>query len=160
MLEKAGQPVTRAERRAKKRYDEYHPVDYSKPVQYTDGPQVLPEVPEINGVYMLTEGGQYYIGQSVDVAARYCSHRFYPCSCHFTNPRAVLLASVPKPFNTWGQNNHVRLIAEARFIAAALQLGLDLTNTLSEYKKDQLLARFPDLTEERARIKKAIQILC
>ena len=139
----------------------WNPVDYSKAVNYTAAPASLSHCPKISGVYMLEESGRYYIGQSTDVAARFYSHRFYPICCHMEDPRGVLLAAIPYQWDCdWKQNNHVRLNGEARFIAAALKMGLPLTNQLSAYKKDQLRSRFADLDEEKKRIESAIKFLC
>lgn len=153
-------PAPKAKPGAEKRWAATHPVNYAAPVKYLDGPRLLPETPKVNGVYLLSENDLFYIGQSSDVAARFCSHRLHPCSCHFVDPCGALLASVPNHYDTWKKNSHVRLIAEARFIAAALHLGIPLTNKLTDTVKSNLLNRFPDLSEERARIEKALQILC
>jgi hypothetical protein len=141
---------------------EYEPVDYSRPVTYlSDEIQVLYDWPPACGVYLLFEEGEYYIGQAVDVPARYASHRLRPCNCKFEDPRCSILATVPTHSGwTWSQNHHMRLIAEARFIAAALAMGIPLTNTLSEYKRNQLLGMFADLSPERTRLEKALKILC
>jgi hypothetical protein len=138
-----------------------HPVNYSRRVVYGPGltpifPERSPERrPRISGVYMLSESGRFYIGQSVDVFARLLSHMSNPVSCVFTAPRGILLVSVPIRVGwTWNQNAHVRLVAEARFIAAALRLDVPLTNRLSEYKRGKLLSLFPDLATEREIIQK------
>jgi len=141
------------------------PVDYTAPVEYSDADVMeFHHWPIVSGVYLLTENGRFYIGQSVDVAGRFASHRMKPANCKFSDPRCALLASVPyrhQPRNlqSWNQNAHKRLIAEARFIAAALSMGLPLTNTLSAYKRDKLLNQFPDVTCERERIAQALFVL-
>ncbi len=43
--------------------------------------------------------------------------------------------------------------------AAALSMELPLTNTLSAYKRDKLLAQFSDVSCERARIAQALLLL-
>jgi hypothetical protein len=142
------------------------PVDYSKRVVYGPGPGVTPIYPEylpehrphISGVYMLTESGRFYIGQSGDVFTRLLSHLSNPACCGFTAPHGVLLASVPfRDDWTLDKNTHMRLIAEARFIAAALSLDVPLTNKLSNYKRGKLLSLFPDITTEREIIKEALR---
>jgi len=134
------------------------PVDYSKRVFYGPGPGVTAIYPEylpdrrphISGVYMLTESGRFYIGQSGDVFTRLLSHLTSPACCGFTAPHGVLLASVPLRAEwTLDKNRHTRLIAEARFIAAALSLDVPLTNTLSNYKRGKLVSLFPDIATER-----------
>jgi len=138
----------------------WNPVDYSKPVQY--GSDVCPLVyfPRFNGVYLLTEGGRFYIGQSVDVQARFSSHRIKPVCCEFVDPRGALLATVPEiPNGTYNDNAHLRLNAEARFIAAALSLGIPLTNTLSTRTRAKLEGMFLELDQERYRLEKALKIL-
>lgn len=138
----------------------WNPVDYSRRVEYTSEVRLLIYFPRFNGIYLLTEGGRFYIGQSVDVQARFSSHRIRPVCCHFVDPRGALLATVPeKPRGTYSENAHVRLNAEARFIAAALSLGLPLTNKLSEPKRAKLAAMFPELDRERERLKTALEIL-
>jgi hypothetical protein len=122
--------------------------------------QLLTYWPRAGGVYLLHEDGEYYIGQSVDVPARYASHRLNPLSCKFKDPRCVMLAKVTYNMAlSYSENNHTRLNAEARFIAAALQMDLPITNTLSEWKRGQLGAKFPDLREERRRLELATELL-
>ncbi len=134
------------------------PVDYSRRVVYGPvpgvtlfSPEYLPERrPHISGVYMLTEAGRFYIGQSGDVFARLLGHLSKPACCRFTAPHGVLMASVPLRDDwTLDKNTHTRLIAEARFLAAALSLDVPLTNKLSNYKRGKLLSLFPDLATER-----------
>lgn len=137
------------------------PVDYSRPVVY--GPTLTPIFPEyfperrprVSGVYMLSESGRFYIGQSGDVFTRLLSHMSNPVCCGFTAPCGVVLASVPLRADwAWDKNAHTRLIAEARFIAAALSLNVPLTNKLSNDKRGKLLSIFPDLTIEREIVQK------
>jgi hypothetical protein len=137
------------------------PVDYSNRVEYSSDVTQFQHWPRSNGVYLLAEGGRYYIGQSIDVAARFASHRLKPINCKFVDPRCVLLATVPLRDDVpWSKNTHVRLNAEARFIAAALGLDMPLTNSLSEFKRGKLRSLFPDVRTERERLEKAIQLLC
>ena len=139
---------------------EWNHVDYSRPVKYiNDEVQLLNYWPKACGVYLLNERGQYYIGQSVDVPARYASHRLQPSSCKFEDPRCVLLAVLP--WLGWEHRGvHLLLNSEARFLSAALQLGIPLTNTnLTAYKKEKLVGMFADVSEERGRLEKAIKIL-
>ena len=137
------------------------PIDHAVPVESLSPVTPVIYQPKINGVYLLTEGGLYYVGQSADVPARIHSHRLYPVCCQFTDPRGVLLSEVPLQDGwTWAQNARTRLQAEARFIAAALSLGLALTNKLSDWKKGKLLATYPDLSGECNRISEALKILC
>jgi len=134
------------------------PVDYSRPVVYGPTPGVTPIFPEyiperrarVSGVYMLSESGRFYIGQSGDVFARLLSHLSNPVRCGFTAPHGVLSASVQLRAD-WmpNKNTHSLLIAEARFLAAALSLDVPLTNKLSNYKRGKLLSLFPDLATER-----------
>ena len=132
------------------------PVDYSKRVVYSTTltpifPEYFPERrPHISGVYMLTDAGRFYIGQSGDVFARLLSHLSNPVSCGFTNPRGVLLASIPLRFG-WklDVNAHNRLVVEARFLAAALSLDVPLTNKMSNFKRGKLLNLFTDIATER-----------
>jgi hypothetical protein len=137
-----------------------NPVDYSKPVEYlAEDIQPLHYWPKACGVYLLCEGERFYIGQSVDVPARYASHRLQPIACKFEDPRCVVLAKIHEG-ESWSRNTHALLNAEARFISAALQIGLPLTNSLTEYKKEQLASRFSDVSAERVRLEKAIKLLC
>ena len=136
-------------------------VDYSRRVRYDTTltpifPEYFPERrPRVSGVYMLTEDGRFYIGQSGDVFARLLGHLSNPVCCGFTAPRGVLLASIPVRFGwTCAMNSHYRLIAEARFIAAALSLDVPLTNKLSKFVRGKLLSVFPDLAIEREIIQK------
>jgi hypothetical protein len=140
------------------------PVDYSRRVVYGPNPGMTPVFPEyiperrarVSGVYVLTESGRFYIGQSVDVFARLLSHLSKPACCGFTAPRGLLLASVPVRADwTWDKNAHSRLIAEARFLAAALSLDVPLTNKLTNYKRGKLLSLFPDLATEREIVERA-----
>jgi hypothetical protein len=138
----------------------WNPVDYSKPVEYSSDVQPLMYFPRFNGVYLLNEGLQFYIGQSMDVHARFSSHRVKPVCCEFADPRGVLLATVPETVDgLWADSARIRLNAEARFIAAALSLGVPLNNTLSVQKRAKLAAMFPDLGPERARIEAALKLL-
>jgi hypothetical protein len=122
---------------------------------------LIPFFPQLPGVYLLAEGGLYYVGQSVDVWGRIASHRLNPACCQFEDPRGVLLSAVPHHDAwTWGENARTRHQAEARFIAAALSMGLTLTNKLSDWKKAKLLEAYPDLSGERERISEALIILC
>jgi hypothetical protein len=137
------------------------PVDYSRRVVYSTAltpifPEYFPERrPRVSGVYMLAEAGRFYIGQSGDVFARLLSHLSNPVCCGFTAPRGVLLASIPVRLGwTCAMNGRYRLIAEARFIAAALSLDVPLTNKLSNYMRGKLLSIFPDLAIEREIIQK------
>lgn len=142
---------------------EWNPVDYSAPVEYTTRDvQLLHYWPKAAGIYLLCEDGRYYIGQSIDVPARYASHRIKPVPCGFADPRCVQLAEVPcSPARSWSQNNHVRLNAEARFLSAALQMGIPLTNpNLTPFKRERLISMFDDVTRERERLEKALKILC
>lgn len=131
-------------------------VNYARRVVYGPGltpifPEYFPERrPRVSGVYMLTEAERFYIGQSGDVFARLLSHLSNPVSCGFTVPRGVLLASIPwRAGWTCAMNARYRMVAEARFIAAALTLDVPLTNKLSNFKRGKLLSIFPDLTTER-----------
>jgi hypothetical protein len=140
---------------------QWNPIDYSQTVEYSGELAALQYFPRINGVYLLAEGGRYYVGQSVDVYARFSSHRLRPICCEFTDPRGAVLAAVPLRDDwTWGENLRVRLNAEARFVAAALSLDLPLTNTLSAFKRDKLRRLFPDISQERCRVENALKILC
>jgi hypothetical protein len=139
-------------------------VNYSMRVVYGPGvgpTPILPDFtnearPHVSGVYMLTEAGRFYIGQSADVAGRILGHLSNPACCGFTEPRCLLLASVPPWFVPWKQNAHRRLVAEARFIAAALSMNLPLTNTLSDYKRRKLLSLFPELAAEREIVERGV----
>jgi hypothetical protein len=138
-----------------------NPVDYSQPVEYVSDVILLQHWPQRSGVYLLAEGRQFYIGQSIDVPARFASHRLKPVNCQFEDPRCALLAEVPfRGGWSYTKNTHVRLNAEARFIAAAISLELPLTNTLSEYTRAKLLSKFADVSSERERIEKAVKFLC
>ena len=76
------------------------------------------------------------------------------------DPRCVLLASVPAWRVDSNQNERRRLVAEARFMAAALGMGLPLTNTnLTPFKREKLLSQFSDVSCERARLSRALQLL-
>ena len=139
-----------------------NPVDYSKPVPYlTTDVLLLQFWPKACGVYLLSEDERYYIGQSIDVPARYASHRLKAASSKFRDPRCVMLAKVPLHEGwSWSRNEHTRLNAEARFLSAALQMELTLTNPdLTVFKKAKLLAMFADVSEERIRLEKALEIL-
>lgn len=138
----------------------YRPVDYSKPVNYlTEDVELFHFWPKACGVYMLFEDGRYYIGQSIDVPARYASHRLKPISCDLSDPLCVLLAKVPfREGWPWSRNAETRFNAEARFIAAALRMGIPLTNKITGNKREKLLAMFSDVTQERLRLEKAIEI--
>ena len=139
----------------------WNPIDYSEPVEYSSEVAALQYFPLVPGVYLLTVGGRFYVGQSVDVYARFSSHRLKPINCRFRDPKGAVLAAVPFRADwTWNENARVRLNAEARFIAAALSLDLPLTNALSAFKRAKLLRLFPDLQSERDRIEKALKILC
>jgi hypothetical protein len=136
-------------------------VNYSRRVVYGPGltpifPEYFPERrPRVSGVYMLTEAGRFYIGQSGDVFARLLSHLSNPVCCGFTAPRGVLLASIPVRLGwTCAMNCRYRRLAEDRFIAAALSLDLPLTNKLSKFVRGKLLSIFPDLAIEREIIQK------
>jgi predicted GIY-YIG superfamily endonuclease len=111
------------------------------------------------GVYLLTEDGHYYIGQTTDIPARFASHWRVPLNCKMKSPRCAVLGFVRTQALSWHQRERLRLNAEARFIAAALSMGLPLTNTLSAYKRDKLLAQFPDVPCECARITQALLLL-
>lgn len=130
-------------------------VDYSRRVVYNPGltpifPEYFPERrPLVSGVYMLSEAGRFYIGQSGDVFTRLLSHLSHPACCGFTDPRGVLLASVPCRASWTWENEHYRKVVEARFIAAALSVDIPLTNKLTDYKRRKLLSLFPDLAAER-----------
>ena len=138
-----------------------HPVDYSRSIEYSSEVSALHYFPRVNGVYLLTEDGQFYVGQSVDVYARFSSHRLRPISCHFHDPKGAVLAAVPLRDDwTWTENARVRLNAEARFVAAALSLNLPLTNALSTFKRNKLAGMFADIGPERERIRLALKILC
>ena len=137
------------------------PIDHVSRVEYLSPVTPVIYQPKINGVYLLTEGGLYYVGQSSDVPARISSHRLNPVCRRFTDPRGVLLSEVPLRDDwAWSKNARTRLQAEARFIAAALSMGLTLTNKLSEWKRAKLLAAYPDLSGECKRISEALKILC
>jgi predicted GIY-YIG superfamily endonuclease len=147
---------------------EYRPVNYAVPVNYTDAAVVewqlnlhLYYQPTMSGggVYLLVEDGQYYIGQTTDVPARFASHWRNPVSCKFKAPRCARLAVIRTKALSWDRRARLRLNAEARFIAAALAMGLPLTNTLSPFKRDKLLAQFPDISRERDRIAQALRLL-
>jgi hypothetical protein len=136
------------------------PVNYSARIRYAEAGVVeFQRWPVTCGVYLLIESGRYYIGQSVDVAGRFASHRLNPVSCKFTNPRCVLLASIPTWSVPWNQNARRRLVAEARFISAALAMELPLTNVLTLFKREKLLGQFSDLACERERLSRALQLL-
>lgn len=139
-----------------------NPVDYSKPVAYlTTDVELLQFWPKACGVYLLCEDGRYYIGQSIDVPARYASHRLKAISSKFRDPRCVILAKVPF-HEGWSlsRNEHTRLNAEARFLSAALQMEMPLTNTdLTEFRRAKLIKMFTDVSEERVRLEKALEIL-
>ena len=138
-----------------------HPVNYSVPVHYSETDVAeFHHWPITPGVYLLCERGEFYIGQTVDVAGRFASHRLNPVCCKFTDPRCVLLASVPAWRVDSNQNERRRLVAEARFMAAALGMGLPLTNTnLTPFKREKLLSQFSDVSCERARLSRALQLL-
>src|ERR1035437_6958216 len=130
-----------------------YPVDYSEPVEYISDVIQFQHWPQRSGVYLLAEGHRFYIGQSIDVPARFASHRLKPIGCKFEDPRCALLAEVPFRDNwRYAKNTHVRLNAEARFITAALSLGMPLTNTLSEYTRAKLRSKFADVSRETERI--------
>ena len=128
-----------------------NPVDYAAPVEYLHAAVVeFHHWPNVGGVYLLTEAGRFYIGQSADVAARFASHRLNPVCCGFADPRCVLLAAVSSRGGALlNESTHARLVAEARFIAAALSMEVPLTNKLSSYKRGKLLSLFSDLAIER-----------
>lgn len=143
------------------------PVDYSRRVAYGRTPGLTPIFPEylterrprVSGVYMLSESGRFYIGQSGDVFTRLLSHISNPVCCGFTAPRGLVLASVPlRPDWTLDKNTHTRLIAEARFLAAALSLDVPLTNKMSNYKRGKLLSLFPDLAIEREIVERGVRL--
>jgi len=90
----------------------WNPVDYSERVDYISPVVPIQHWPLMSGVYLLTEGGLYYVGQSVDAAARIASHRLNPSCCQFKDPRGVVLAAVPhNEAWTWNKNAHTRLRA-------------------------------------------------
>ncbi len=134
-----------------------NPVDYAAPVEYLVAAVVeFHHWPIVSGVYLLTEAGRFYIGQSADVAARFASHRLNPACCEFTDPRCQLLAAVPSRGGALSnESTHARLVAEARFIAAALSMDMPLTNKLSNYKRGKLLSLFSDLATERGIVERA-----
>lgn len=137
-----------------------HPVNYGAPVEYADAAVMeFHTWPVVGGVYLLTENGRYYVGQSVDVAGRFASHRLNPVNCKLMEPRCALLAGVSERQAPRNQSAHKRLIAEARFIAAALSMRLPLNNALTPYKRAKLLSQFPDVSRELARIAQALQML-
>jgi hypothetical protein len=113
--------------------------------------------PRVSGVYMLAEAGRFYIGQSVDVSRRLLGHLSNPVGCGFAEPRCILLAPVPTWSVPCNQNARRRLVAEARFIAAALSMNLPLTNTLTDYKRRKLLSLFPDLAAEREIVERGVR---
>ena len=108
---------------------------------------------------MLTEDGRYYIGQTTDPPARFASHCLVPVNCKMKAPRCAVLGIIRTKALSWHHRERLRLNAEARFITAALSMGLPLTNALSAYKHDKLLAEFSDVSCERARITQALLLL-
>ena len=138
-----------------------NPVDYSHPVGYSSDVAPMQYCARVNGVYLLAEAGRFYVGQSIDVYARFSSHRLRPVCGGFCDPRGVVLASIPfRDDWTLSENAHVRLNAHARFVTAALSLNLPLVNVLSAYKRDKLARLFPDISRERERLEKGLEILC
>ncbi len=139
----------------------WNPINYREPVFYagcvSDPSRSLPC---IGGVYLLTESGRYYIGQSVDIYARFYSHRLKHIACKMSDPTLVVLAATTRRVDrTWAENARVRLRAEARFMAAAVRMGLPLTNTLGTRALDSLGA-IPDVVEESERLDAALKTLC
>ena len=135
----------------------YNPVKWDTPVVYTERPATFIPSPLILGVYLLSEDGLYYIGQSQDAIARVCSHRVERGSrsnSGFENPSAVMLAELPD-----GCGSHALLIAERRFIVAALALGLPLANKLSDETREKYRTQFSDLSFETERLEVAVSTL-
>jgi predicted GIY-YIG superfamily endonuclease len=134
-------------------------TDFSKQVGYISTDlRPIEQCSEVNGVYLLAENGQFYIGQAIRIQARFVSHQQNPVSCGFTNPRGVLLAELPYHLGwTWNMNCRKRLIAEARFIAAALELDIPLTN--NRKIGTAFLRESADLSCEREILERAVMIL-
>lgn len=126
--------------------------DYSKSIEYDLGrtPIFLSSHDRLSGVYLLSKAGKFYIGQSRNILARVFDHLTNPRCCHFTAPHGILVATIP--------HRKDRFIAEARFIGAALNLGLPLTNTLHNETRRKL-SSLPDLNIEQAILKERISLL-
>ena len=134
-------------------------TDFSKRVRYLSTDlRPIEECAETNGVYMLTEDGRFYIGQAVRIHARFLNHQQNSETCGFKNPRGILLAELPCHSGwTWNMNCRKRLIAEARFIAAALDLGIPLTNNRKIGTAG--LRKSADLSREREILERAVTVL-
>lgn len=140
------------------------PIDYRISVGYTERAPFVSLVDKINGVYLLHERGAYYIGESRDVLVRINGHRFCVPSQNVSgmdNPRGVVLAEIPLDGRrSYERGKMFRLIAERRFMAAAMAMGLHLTNKNVRYPSfAHRAAVFVDLTVETARLKQALDHL-
>lgn len=137
-----------------------HPVNYQLPVKYTDREPFEVACPQINGVYLLVVDDGYYIGESGDVLGRICSHRAY---ANFDSDygRAFVLAEIPHARlvrsvdSAIRRDKEKRLIAECRFIAAALSLNLPLTNKLCEAQINKQLS---ELSHEVSVLKRVLAL--
>jgi hypothetical protein len=137
------------------------PVD--QPVLFTEHPVQEMVVANVMGVYILHENGQYYIGESVHVGQRFCNHQYVmneKVGCKMENPRGCVLMEL-EAGASFQDSKRLRLVAERRFIRAALKIGLRLTNNLSEDRIERLLKEADelDLFEEFARLRDAAMLL-
>ena len=73
----------------------------------------------------------------------------------------MVLAEIPLHDTSWQDNKDRRCVVERRFIAAALQMGIPLTNKAvrSEGTRQRYLTMFDDLTPELRTLEKALAIL-
>jgi len=74
------------------------------------------------------------------------------------NPRGFLLAETPLT-EGWFKDADQRLVSERRFIVAALRMGLELTNSLSENQRESYKAQFAHsgLHQEMTRLQVAVR---
>lgn len=140
-------------------------ADYTLTVPY-----ILPDitdisVPAIGGVYLLYEDGKYYIGESGDMLARTNGHRMCVPSQRSTgmwNPAAVVLVQIDMSEPHYSPNEKAkRLIAERRFLAAALHMDCPISNKLTVSMRARIQAQFPpeSVSLETTRLRAAADCL-
>lgn len=139
------------------------PRDLSEPVDCAGTPVRELLMPLIGGVYMLYEDGLCYIGESVNIMARLANHMENIRLQRLTamdNPRCCLLMETKHRYGTsWNGKKAKRMTAEDRFIVAALNMGLKLTNKLSETTIARCRAQAADLEYETTRLQAALDLL-
>ena len=134
---------------------------FSNPVTYSPWEQSeIHIVRRQSGVYLLNEGPNFYIGQSVHIPGRFSSHLLNNSACKMGDPRCIVLAEVPYRADlSIKENGELLRNAEDRFISAALSMDLPLTNSLRGETKNKIRFRHPIISIELERLGKAVNLL-